>query len=111
MHDIKWIRDNPAAFDAALKRRGLEPMAEMLIEIDEQRRTAIGHLERALARRNAASKEVGEAKRKKDNAHAEDLMIEVTQLKAIIPGLEKTPRKLEPKLHESLAESQILPPV
>src|ERR1700737_5600886 len=103
MHDIKWIRDNPAAFDAALKRRGLEPMAEMSIEKGEQRRTAIGHLERALARRNAASKEVGEAKRKKDNAHAEDLMIEVTQLKAIIPELEKTPRELEAKLHGILA--------
>jgi len=109
MHDIKSIRDNPAAFDAALKRRGLEPMAEMLIEIDERRRTAIGHLERALARRNAASKEIGEAKRKKDNAHAEDLMIEVTQLKAIIPELEKTPRELEAKLHDKLAGIPNLP--
>src|SRR5712671_152887 len=94
MHDIKAIRDNPQAFDAGLKRRGLAPLAEMLIGIDEERRKAIGYLERALARRNAASKEIGEAKRRKDDAHADDLMIEVTQLKAIIPELEKTPREL-----------------
>jgi seryl-tRNA synthetase len=109
MHDIKAIRDNPSAFDAALRRRGLAPLAKMLIEVDEQRRTAIGYLERALARRNAASKEVGDAKRKKDNAHAEDLMIEVTQLKAIIPELEKTPRELEAKLNGILAEIPNLP--
>ena len=98
MHDIKWIRDNPDAFDFALKRRGLEPMSQSVIEIDERRRTAIAHLERALARRNAASKEIGNAKKKKDDAHAEDLMIEVTQLKAVIPELEKTPRELEARL-------------
>jgi seryl-tRNA synthetase len=109
MHDIKWIRENAHAFDAALKRRGLEPMAKTLIEIDERRRTAITHLERALARRNAASKEIGDAKRKKDDAHAEDLMIEVTQLKAIIPELEKTPRELEAKLNDILAGIPNLP--
>jgi seryl-tRNA synthetase len=109
MHDIKSIRENPDSFDTALKRRGLAPLAEMLIEIDERRRTAIGHLERALARRNAASKEIGDAKRKKDNAHAEDLMIEVTQLKAIIPELEKTPRELEAKLNDILAGIPNLP--
>jgi seryl-tRNA synthetase len=109
MHDIKWIRDNAASFDAGLKRRGLAPAAQLLIEIDEQRRIAIGHLEKALARRNAASKEIGEAKRKKDDAHAEDLMIEVTQLKAVIPELEKTPRELEAKLGGMLAAIPNLP--
>jgi seryl-tRNA synthetase len=109
MHDIKAIRENPEAFDAALKRRGLAPLAKSLMETDEQRRTAIAHLERALARRNAASKEIGEAKRKKDDAHAEDLMIEVTQLKAIIPELEKTPRELEAKLSGILAGIPNLP--
>ena len=47
MHDIKWIRDNPDAFDAALKRRGLEPMSAKLIAIDEKRREAILASERA----------------------------------------------------------------
>ncbi len=109
MHDIKSIRDNSKAFDSALKRRGLPPVAELLVAIDEQRRIAIGHLEKALARRNAASKDIGEAKRKKDDALAEDLMIEVTQLKAIIPELEKTPRELEVKLNGILAGIPNLP--
>jgi seryl-tRNA synthetase len=109
MHDIKWIRENPEAFDAGLIRRGQPPSAQQLIEIDEQRRVAIGHMEKALARRNAASKEIGEAKRKKDEAHAEDLMIEVTQLKTIIPELEKTPRELEAKLNGILASIPNLP--
>jgi seryl-tRNA synthetase len=109
MHDIKSIRDNPQGFDAALKRRGLEPMSAALLAIDEQRRVAITHLERALARRNAASKEIGEAKKKKDDAHAEDLMIEVTQLKAAITELEKTPRELDAKLNSMLAAIPNLP--
>src|SRR5438309_2031930 len=109
MHDIKSIRDNPEAFDAGLKRRGLEPLAASLLAIDEGRRTAITHLERALARRNAASKEIGEAKKKKDDAHAEDLMIEVTQLKAAIAELEKTPRELEGSLNGLLAAIPNLP--
>ena len=109
MHDIKFIRDNPEAFDAALRRRGLEPLGQKLIAIDEKRRTAIGHLEKSLARRNAASKEIGEAKKKKDDAHADDLMIEVAHLKRMIPELEKTPRELDAQLNKLLAEIPNLP--
>jgi seryl-tRNA synthetase len=109
MHDIKWIRDNPQAFDAGLKRRGLAPLSSPLLAIDEARRTAISHLERALARRNAASKEIGDAKKKGDNAHAEDLMIEVTQLKMAIAELEKTPRELDANLSGVLAGIPNLP--
>jgi seryl-tRNA synthetase len=109
MHDIKWIRENPEAFDAGLKRRGLAPLAKSLMEIDEQRRMAITHLERALARRNAASKEIGDAKKRKDDAHAEDLMLEVTQLKAAIVELEKTPKELDSKLNSVLAGIPNLP--
>ena len=61
MHDIRWIRDNPDAFDRALKRRGLAAEAARLIAIDERRRAAIGKAEAAQARRNAASKEIGAA--------------------------------------------------
>ncbi len=59
MHDIKWIRDNPDAFDAALERRGLEPLSSSLLAIDEKRRAAIKASEQALARRNSASKACG----------------------------------------------------
>jgi seryl-tRNA synthetase len=109
MHDIKSIRDNPQAFDAGLKRRGLKSLAASVLAMDESRRTAITNLERALARRNAASKEIGEAKKKGDNAHAEELMIEVTQLKAAIAELEKTPRELEGSLNGLLAAIPNLP--
>ncbi len=81
MYDIKWIRENPEAFDPGLKRRRLEPLSRELLALDEHarfgahRRIAIRHLEQAQARRNAASKEIGEAKAKKDEATARNSMI------------------------------------
>src|SRR6202021_2529856 len=77
MHDIKAIRDNPAAFDAALKRRGLAPLSASLLAIDEKRRGAILASEQAQARRNSASKEIGDAKKARDEARAAKLMAEV----------------------------------
>ncbi len=65
MHDIKWIRENPDAFDAGLKRRGLPAQSAELITLDEKRRAAILKAEQAQARRNAASKEIGAAKKNK----------------------------------------------
>ena len=59
MHDIKAIRDNPAAFDTGLARRGLPPMASELLKIDAERRDHVQKLQDAQARRNAASKEIG----------------------------------------------------
>src|SRR4051812_21689116 len=109
MHDIRWIRENPEAFDRGLSRRGLPAQSAELIALDERRREAIGHLEKMLARRNSASKEIGEAKKRKDEAHAEDLMMEVSQLKKVIPELEKTPRELEAKLNNLLAQIPNLP--
>ena len=88
MYDIKWIRDNPEAFDRGLKRRGLEPLSQKLIALDEKRRAAISKSEQAQARRNAASKEIGEAKAKKDEATAQALMAEVATLKETMPALE-----------------------
>jgi seryl-tRNA synthetase len=74
MHDIKWIRDNPQAFDRGLARRWLEPQAERLLAIDERRRALIQKLEQAQARRNQASKEIGQAKAAKDEQRAQALM-------------------------------------
>src|ERR1700687_1593396 len=88
MHDIKSIRDNPAAFDAALKRRGLAPLSASLLAIDEQRRAAIMASGQAQAGRNAASKEIGDAKKAKDDARAAKLMAEVAELKTTMPQLE-----------------------
>src|SRR5712692_1995531 len=103
MHDIKWIRDNPQAFDAALKRRGLEPLSPSLLAIDEKRRAAILASEQAQARRNAASKEIGDAKKAKDEARASRLMAEVTELKTTLPQLEAAAKAADEELAAALA--------
>ena len=103
MHDIKWIRDNPAAFDRALARRGLPSEAARLIEIDERRRAAIGKAEAAQARRNTASKEIGAARRSNEEETAQKLVVEVAALKAAIPELEAEERRLSKELDDALA--------
>src|SRR6201994_13234 len=109
MHDIKAIRDNPAAFDAALKRRGLEPLSASLLAIDERRRAAILGSEQAQARRNAASKEIGDAKKAKDEARAAKLMAEVAELKTTMPELEAAAKAADEELAKELAAIPNLP--
>jgi seryl-tRNA synthetase len=109
MHDIKSIRDNPAAFDAALKRRGLEPMSASLLAIDEKRRAAIMASEQAQARRNSASKEIGDAKKAKDDARAAKLMAEVAELKTTMPQLEAATKAADEELSNELAAIPNLP--
>ena len=109
MHDIKSIRDNPEAFDAALKRRGLEPLSSSLLAIDEKRRAAILASEQAQARRNAASKEIGDAKKAKDDARAAKLMAEVAELKTTMPELEATAKAADEDLAKELAAIPNLP--
>jgi seryl-tRNA synthetase len=109
MHDIKWIRDNPEAFDRALERRGLSGEAAKLIALDEKRRHAILKAEQAQARRNAASKEIGAAKKNKDEAAAAALMAEVAQLKDTMPALEAEEKKFSAELNAVLAAIPNLP--
>src|SRR5437588_10275897 len=103
MHDIKSIRENPTAFDQALGRRGLAPMSASLLAIDEKRRAAILASEQAQARRNAASKEVGEAKKARDEARAAKLMAEVAELKTSMPQLEAAAKAADKELAAALA--------
>src|SRR5271168_223002 len=109
MHDIKWIRDNAAAFDRGLERRGLAAEASRLTAIDERRRTSIAKLEQAQARRNAASKEIAEAKRAKNDAGARALTAEVAELKNTIPALEADEKQASSELQELLAQIPNLP--
>jgi seryl-tRNA synthetase len=88
MHDIRLIRADPAAFDAGLARRGLEPLAARLIALDEQRREALTAAQRAQSRRNEASKLIGAAMAKGDREGAEALKAEVAALKEELPALE-----------------------
>jgi len=109
MHDIRFIRDNPDAFDRGLARRGLPLQAARLIVLDEKRREKILGAETAQARRNAASKEIGEAKKAKDEERAKALLSEVAALKETIPTLEREQREATEELNHALAEIPNLP--
>src|SRR4051812_985439 len=109
MHDIKSIRDNPQAFDAGLARRGLSPLSASLLDIDEQRRAAILASEQAQARRNSASKEIGDAKKAKDDARASKLMAEVAELKTTMPQLEAAAKAAGEELANRLGAIPNLP--
>ncbi|MGJ4956678.1 serine--tRNA ligase [Bradyrhizobium sp. HKCCYLRH2015] len=109
MHDIRSIRDNPQGFDAALTRRGLSPQSSQLLGIDERRRAAILASEQAQARRNAASKEIGEAKKAKDEARASALMEEVARLKTTMPELEAAAKQADQELARELSAIPNLP--
>jgi seryl-tRNA synthetase len=109
MHDIKWIRDHAEAFDSALKRRGLSAESRDLLALDEKRRAAIAKLQAMQERRNAVSKEVGEAKKAKDEARAQKLMAEVASIKEEMPKLEAEQQQIEKKLDELLASIPNLP--
>src|SRR5882762_2490318 len=109
MHDIKWIRDNPDAFDRGLARRGLPAQSAALIALDEKRRAAILKAETAQARRNAASKEIGAAKKNKNEAAAQALMAEVAQLKDAMPALEAEEKTYSKELNDALAPIPNLP--
>jgi seryl-tRNA synthetase len=109
MHDIRWIRDNPDAFDKALARRGLPAQSQDLLVLDERRRAAIAKAEQAQARRNASAKEIGIAKKNKDEAAAAKLMAEVAELKTAIPALEAEEKAASAELERALAEIPNLP--
>ena len=109
MHDIRWIREHPAEFDRGLQRRGLPGQSKELLALDERRRAAITQFEQAQARRNAASKEIGEAKKNKDEAAAGKLMAEVAALKDKLGALEADAKMAEAELDKLLATIPNLP--
>ena len=109
MHDIRLIREHPDVFDRALSRRGLAPESKRLIALDEERRKKILEFETAQARRNAASKEIGEAKKSKDEKKAAALMAEVVTLKESIPQMEGAARGASQQLDDALAEIPNMP--
>ena len=102
MHDIRFIRENPEAFDAALARRGLEPLAAHLIAIDEERRALTTEVQVAQSRRNEASKLIGAAMAKGDKDAAEALKAEVATLKDMMPALEAKADEAAAKLKAAL---------
>ncbi|MET0365028.1 MAG: serine--tRNA ligase [Sphingobium sp.] len=109
MHDIKSIRENPAAFDAGLARRGLEPAAQALIDIDSELRSVATEMQASLARRNEASKAIGQAMAQKDGAKADALKAEVAALKEGLPALEARERDLATAINDRLLAIPNLP--
>jgi seryl-tRNA synthetase len=103
MHDIRAIRDDPAAFDRGLARRGLEPQAAGLVALDEQLRGVKTRLQAAQERRNAASKQIGRAKAAGDHQNAEVLVNEVAALKIEMLALEAEEKRLDEALRDALA--------
>lgn len=104
MFDIKWIRANAEAFDAAVSRRkGSVASSADLLAIDNRRRDIITRLNEAQEQRNALSKQIGQAKAQKDEARAAELMAEVARLKAFIPQGEADERAVEAELHAALS--------
>ena len=109
MHDMRLIRENPDAFDAALAKRGLDPQATSLIALDEQRRAVTTDLQAMQSRRNEASKAIGQAMGQGDREKAEALKAEVGDIKTRMPELEERDRLLGEQLREALAIIPNLP--
>ncbi|MEX2518207.1 MAG: serine--tRNA ligase [Paracoccaceae bacterium] len=109
MHDIRLIREDPAAFDAALKLRGMEPQAESILALDAARRAKISAADAALAERNAASKQVGAAKAKGDEAEFERLRALVGAKKDEIARLEEEAKAEDSVLNDALLALPNLP--
>lgn len=102
MHDIRFIREAPDAFDAALKRRNLSPMADNILQIDSDRRALQAQIQDMQSRRNIASKEIGALKAKGSDADA--LIAEVNNIKTNLPPLEAEESTLAGKLEAHLLE-------
>ena len=114
MFDIRWIEENPQAFDAGLRKRGLAPGGEVkfaseLIALDRARRKVITRLQEAQARRNAASKEIGSAKKRQDEAKVGALMAEVAALKDELADGEKAQAEADRALITALCVIPNLP--
>ncbi|MFB2530966.1 serine--tRNA ligase [Paracoccus sp. p4-l81] len=109
MHDIRAIRENPAAFDAALGKRGLSPMAGQVLALDETRRAAIAEAEAAQAEQNRAAKEVGAAKAKGDEEGFERLRALVADKKAQVAAMTARAAELDGALRDLLMTIPNLP--
>ena len=109
MHDIKFIRENPAAFDAGLARRGVEPQSAAILALDSERRAVATRMQEAQSRRNDASKLIGAAMGKGDKDEAERLKAEVEELKETLPALEAQEKELTQRLSDELARHPNLP--
>ncbi|MGI3171449.1 serine--tRNA ligase [Pseudooceanicola sp. C21-150M6] len=109
MHDIRAIRENPAAFDAALGRRGVSPVSSEILALDENRRACIHAAETAQAENNAAAKKVGAAKASGDEAEFERLRALVAAKKTEVSDMQAKAKVLDQQLTDLLLGIPNLP--
>jgi seryl-tRNA synthetase len=109
MHDIRSLREAPATFDAALARRGDAPVARDLLALDEARRANILAAETAQAEQNKASRQVGAAKARGDDAEFERLRALVSEKKAEIATMQEAAKAVDAQLTDALARIPNLP--
>ena len=109
MHDIAYIRNNPAEFDAALARRAAAPAADAILALDTRRREVATQLQSMQSRRNEASKAIGQAMSQGDTEKADALKAEVAEIKQAMPQLEEQDRQLGEELRDMLARIPNLP--
>ena len=109
MHDIRLIRENPEAFDAGLARRGLEPLSARIVAADASLRALQTEIQGSLARRNEASKLIGQAMAQGDKDKAEALKAEVADLKTALPAKEDAEREQLAALQDMLAAIPNIP--
>ncbi len=109
MHDIRLIRENPEAFDAGLARRGLAPLSARIVAADASLRALQTEIQGSLARRNEASKLIGQAMAQDDKDKAEALKAEVADLKTALPAKEDAEREQLAALQDILAAIPNIP--
>ncbi|MFC4723994.1 serine--tRNA ligase [Glycocaulis abyssi] len=109
MHDIRFIRENPDVFDAAMKKRGRGPEASRLLELDSKRREATARLQEIETERNAKSKLIGQAKAKGDDALFNQLRAEVDSLKGQMDEADAAQKAADEALRTELASLPNMP--
>lgn len=109
MHDIRAVRDDPAAFDHGLARRGVEAASSGLLALDERRRALLTEIQTLQARRNEASKAIGAAKAQRDETLAATLMAEVGAAKERMAALEHESGHVQAELDAALAALPNIP--
>jgi len=102
MFDLRWIRDNPDAFDAGLAKRGLPPSSPVVLDLDARRRAAMSEGQQAQSRRNELSKRIGQAKAKGEDAA--EAIAEVARLKDVVQSSEEAERQLGAELDGLLSD-------
>lgn len=109
MHDIAYIRANPESFDAAMRKRGADPVADRIVALDAKKREATTRVQQAQSRRNEASKAIGQAMGQGDKDKAEALKAEVAEIKASMPAWEEAERAVGEELDRLLATLPNIP--